>query len=362
MINYTHVLFSLLLRTHPPAFLTGQIFSARRQPHNPAKYSPCPHPPATGLPTCLYLTGPPQTAHKKTRTRVRDDYSDRCYLKFPGALTHRPHGHRARAKRVLSQLVHESKNAAQIRPGRELRQLRCYQTGPAAPPEGAPLHLCTARGSNAARPSGDPGRTPVLANTPQEIFPGRNFRRCHLSRPSHRPREPAGGDRLKGAVPRSASLPFIQIRYFSVKYFSCADPGVRPSCTAAPQSSRPSRPHCGISKKSEVGLSCWSLPGEGPLTAQRGGLTRTRQSPWELWDTQDCPCVFEEQDRRKGNRLLPGGNPSCDPRVICVSERHGNRFQSGDGLGATASPTSSLQETPPAPDLPQQDGLEPGPW
>lgn len=67
---------------------------------------------------------------------------------------------------------------------------------------------------------------------------GGTFADATSARPSHRPRAPAGGDRLKGTVSHSASWPFIQIRYFSVMHFSPVDPGARPG-RAGPRS--PSR-------------------------------------------------------------------------------------------------------------------------
>lgn len=61
---------------------------------------------------------------------------------------------------------------------------------------------------------------------------GGTFADATSARPSHRPREPAGGDRLKGAGARSASPPFLQIRYFSVMLFSWG-PWARPRCAPA---------------------------------------------------------------------------------------------------------------------------------
>lgn len=71
---------------------------------------------------------------------------------------------------------------------------------------------------------------------------GGTFADATSARPSHRPREPAGGDRLKGAGARSASPPFLHIRYFSVLHFSSAGPGAHPRRAPAARAARLSRP------------------------------------------------------------------------------------------------------------------------
>lgn len=84
-------------------------------------------------------------------------------------------------------------------------------------------YVCDHQGRPSALPSSGSQR-PSLGGT---------FADATSAWPSHRPRAPAGGDRLKGTVSCSASLPFIQIRYFSVMYFSPMDPGAHPSSTWA---------------------------------------------------------------------------------------------------------------------------------
>jgi hypothetical protein len=84
-------------------------------------------------------------------------------------------------------------------------------------------YVCDYQGRPSALPSSGSQR-PSLGGT---------FADATSAWPSHRPRAPAGGDRLKGTVSCSASLPFIQIRYFSVMYFSPMDPGAHPSSTWA---------------------------------------------------------------------------------------------------------------------------------
>lgn len=83
--------------------------------------------------------------------------------------------------------------------------------------------VCDHQGRPSALPSAGSQR-PSLGGT---------FADATSAWPSHRPRAPAGGDRLKGTASCSASKPFIQIRYFSVMYFSPMDPGAHPSSTWA---------------------------------------------------------------------------------------------------------------------------------
>lgn len=66
-------------------------------------------------------------------------------------------------------------------------------------------------------PSGEQKAACVSPTSASRHHPaGGTFADATSARPSHRPREPAGGDKLKGAGARSASPPSIQIRYFSV--------------------------------------------------------------------------------------------------------------------------------------------------
>lgn len=160
---------------------------------------------------------------------------------------------------------------------------------------------------------------------------GGTFADATSARPSHRPREPAGGERLKGAATRWASPPFIQIRYFSVMHFSSVDPGAHPSCAPAPRrAAGPGRPR----RRQQVEVRP-GLPGPRAAVAS---------SPTAKDALRDRPPPLPPPAGQAGGRGAPAGagggggraRPPTSPTWAQVGPPHlsGGRAEgAGPGLG-----------------------------
>lgn len=94
---------------------------------------------------------------------------------------------------------------------------------------------------------------------------GGTFADATSARPSHRPREPAGGDRLKGAGARSATPPFLQIRYFSVMDFSWGPWGTSQLRSGRRRAAGPARTTLAGGRQVEVRRPTRPLPPSGLL-------------------------------------------------------------------------------------------------